>query len=778
MKNNFKLKCSVTLNKYISMSIPFENTNYNSGGGGSTLGAGTGINVDNNTITNTAPDQTVVLEPGTGINITGSYPEFTIINTLPNQQSNFTQTNASAVSFISNKPIITTSSSVTSVGQLTGANAEGNHTAFGKNSAKQALQGHLCLGEESGEQGGSRAISIGYRAHATNAGSTVISSSDSTLSSSANDAFFMEKLRTVDPNSLNVSHMKINMYNTDTKEIFNVDNLLVPGTCKINGAVQFGSTAKISINSAGAIGFGSTPQFGISGTVLLSGAATGTPAWGVLDYSSLTGRPTALSSGTGISIVNNAITNTLPNVNGDFTQATSSNSAFILNKPIITTSSSVTSVGEGVGANAEGNHTAFGKLSAKQAMAGHLCLGEESGEQGGSRAISIGYRAHATNAGSTVISSGGTALSSSANDAFFMEKLRTVDPLQQTLSYMKINMYNTSTKEIFNVDNLLVPGICLINGETHINNTLNILDGKIRVNAAGAIGLNNSFGSAGQYLRSGTANASPTWATLPTSLSSNDTVTFNGLTIGNAAGTASNTSIININHTINTGASAAIAQVSGVIQGNAGGQFVVSTATAAGTLTERLRISNVGGYSFGGNIPNYGGAGTVLTAPGNLGAPTWEALPAIPVIAARCYGSAYGYLSNPSQNSMVTITNFADYGGFSPVGVARTANGFTIQTAGIYRISYNIQATRGSNIYFHFTYLTTRITKGSAVIFTKSFAGTAASGPPYFTSMCNDVNQMFSLSANDTIGFQSQNDSPAAGGALTTCHVNIEKVNI
>ena len=195
----------------------------------------------------------------------------------------------------------------------TGVNAEGNHTAFGKLSAKQAMAGHLCLGEESGEQGGSRAISIGYKAHATNAGSTVISSGGTALSSSANDAFFMEKLRTIDPNGLNVAHMKINMYNTSTKEIFNVDNLLVPGTCKINGAVQFGSTAKITINSAGAIGFGSTPQFGTSGYVLISGAATGTPAWGQLDYSSLTGK---LTNGTGISIVNGVITNTLPNVAG------------------------------------------------------------------------------------------------------------------------------------------------------------------------------------------------------------------------------------------------------------------------------------------------------------------------------------------------------------------------------------------------------------------------------------------------------------------------------
>ena len=37
------------------------------------------------TITNTAPDQTVVLSNGTGISVTGSYPSFTITNTAPDQ---------------------------------------------------------------------------------------------------------------------------------------------------------------------------------------------------------------------------------------------------------------------------------------------------------------------------------------------------------------------------------------------------------------------------------------------------------------------------------------------------------------------------------------------------------------------------------------------------------------------------------------------------------------------------------------------------------------------
>ena len=52
-----------------------------------TLTAGTGIGVSNGagaiTINNTLPDQTVVLSNGTGISVTGTYPNFTITNTSP-----------------------------------------------------------------------------------------------------------------------------------------------------------------------------------------------------------------------------------------------------------------------------------------------------------------------------------------------------------------------------------------------------------------------------------------------------------------------------------------------------------------------------------------------------------------------------------------------------------------------------------------------------------------------------------------------------------------------
>jgi len=47
--------------------------------------AGTGISISGgNEISNTAPDQTVTMTDGTGIDVTGTYPNFTVTNTSPN----------------------------------------------------------------------------------------------------------------------------------------------------------------------------------------------------------------------------------------------------------------------------------------------------------------------------------------------------------------------------------------------------------------------------------------------------------------------------------------------------------------------------------------------------------------------------------------------------------------------------------------------------------------------------------------------------------------------
>lgn len=62
------------------------------------LSSGTGISYNNLTgvITNSAPDQTVALSSGTGISITGTYPNFTITNTSPSSGGTVTSVGATS----------------------------------------------------------------------------------------------------------------------------------------------------------------------------------------------------------------------------------------------------------------------------------------------------------------------------------------------------------------------------------------------------------------------------------------------------------------------------------------------------------------------------------------------------------------------------------------------------------------------------------------------------------------------------------------------------------
>ena len=66
----------------------------------SALSAGTGITYSSATgqITNSAPDQTVVLTAGTGISTSGTYPNFTITNSAPNQTVSLTGSGTTTIS--------------------------------------------------------------------------------------------------------------------------------------------------------------------------------------------------------------------------------------------------------------------------------------------------------------------------------------------------------------------------------------------------------------------------------------------------------------------------------------------------------------------------------------------------------------------------------------------------------------------------------------------------------------------------------------------------------
>jgi len=65
------------------VSVPF--AMYAANSPQTTYTEGTGIDITNGVITNAAPDQTVTLTSATGINATGTYPNFTIANAAPDQ---------------------------------------------------------------------------------------------------------------------------------------------------------------------------------------------------------------------------------------------------------------------------------------------------------------------------------------------------------------------------------------------------------------------------------------------------------------------------------------------------------------------------------------------------------------------------------------------------------------------------------------------------------------------------------------------------------------------
>jgi len=175
-----------------------------------------------------------------------------------------------------------------------------------------------------------------------------------------------------------------------------------------------------------------------------------------------------------------------PFTQSDFTNTVSTDAAFIKHKPTITTTSLATMVGINTGINKEGDLTAFGKGAGNAGKNGHICIGELSGNLGSTRAISLGYNTHATHVNSVVIH-GGTGLSSSATNAFYIDPLRSLDALTETAGDMKINMYNTSTKEIFLTNNLLVPGKTKLNGSLEVSNGLGTVNQVLTSNNTGAL---------------------------------------------------------------------------------------------------------------------------------------------------------------------------------------------------------------------------------------------------------------------------------------------------
>jgi hypothetical protein len=116
------------------------------------LTAGTGINTSGTypsfTITNSAPDQTVVLTAGTGISTSGTYPNFTITNSAPDQTVSLTGAGTTSISgtypsftVTSNDQYTGTVTSVGGTGTVNGISLSGTVTSSGNLTLGGTLSG-------------------------------------------------------------------------------------------------------------------------------------------------------------------------------------------------------------------------------------------------------------------------------------------------------------------------------------------------------------------------------------------------------------------------------------------------------------------------------------------------------------------------------------------------------------------------------------------------------------------------------------------------------------
>lgn len=106
----------------------------------SAISAGTGISYSSSTgvVTNSAPDQTVVLTGGTGINTSGTYPSFTITNSAPDQTVALTGAGTTNITgtypnftITSNDQFAGTVTSVGGTGTVNGISLSGTVTSSG-----------------------------------------------------------------------------------------------------------------------------------------------------------------------------------------------------------------------------------------------------------------------------------------------------------------------------------------------------------------------------------------------------------------------------------------------------------------------------------------------------------------------------------------------------------------------------------------------------------------------------------------------------------------------
>jgi hypothetical protein len=242
------------------------------------ISAGTGISYDNTTgvVTNAAPDQTVVLTDGTAIDVTGTYPNFTINNTAPDQIVALTGAGTTTIS--GTYPNFTITSADSKVGDVVGpASATDNAIARYDTTTGKLIQNSLVIVDDTGSVTGVNALTA----------ESLTVNNNASLGSSNTDTLDVNARITTDlePNANNAKDIGTSGRNWRDgffgRTVHTV-NLELTGTTSFDGAQ------------------------GTSGQVLTSAGTGNTPTW----TTPTTGTVTSvdLTAGTGISVSGGPIT--------------------------------------------------------------------------------------------------------------------------------------------------------------------------------------------------------------------------------------------------------------------------------------------------------------------------------------------------------------------------------------------------------------------------------------------------------------------------------------
>jgi hypothetical protein len=233
------------------------------------ISAGTGISYDNATgvVTNAAPDQTVALTDGTAIDVTGTYPNFTINNTAPDQTVVLTA--GTGISTSGTYPNFTIANTAPSLGgDVVGpASATDNAVARYDTTTGKLLQNSLVIIDDTGSVTGVNALTA----------QSLTVNNNATLGSSNTDSLDVRARISsdLDPETNNAKDIGTNGRNW--RDAF------------------FGRTVHtVNLELTGTTSFDGSQ--GTSGQVLTSAGTGNTPTW----TTPTTGTVTSITAGTGL----------------------------------------------------------------------------------------------------------------------------------------------------------------------------------------------------------------------------------------------------------------------------------------------------------------------------------------------------------------------------------------------------------------------------------------------------------------------------------------------